>query len=605
VKRHHAMPFGAETRDDGTTRFRLWAPGAREVALVLDGADGSSMHPVGALAGGWYELVTDRAPHGTRYRYRIDDALLVPDPVSRCNPDGVHAASLVIDPARFEWDDAAWRGRPWEEAVIYELHVGTFTAEGTYAALRARLPALAALGVTALELMPIAAFPGRRNWGYDGVLPFAPVAAYGTPDELKQLVQAAHAHGLMVLLDVVYNHFGPDGNYLHAYAPQFFNARHHTPWGSAINFDGEANRTVRDFFIHNALYWLDEYHLDGLRLDAVHAICDDSTPDILTELARAVRAGPGAGRHVHLVLENDHNAARYLVRDAAGKPSLHTAQWNDDVHHAAHILVTGERDGYYEDYAARPLWYLGRCLAEGFGYQGEISHHRHGVTRGERSDGLPPTAFIGFTQTHDQVGNRAFGERLCALAEPEPLKLVTTAMLLAPAPPLLFMGEEFAATSPFLFFCDFGPDLAGAVRDGRRREFARFARFADPKLRERIPDPNTETTFLRSRLDWDEQNREPHRAWLEFYREVLGLRHRHLVPRLAGARAGSFAVADTVLTVSWPLAGGATLHLLGNFGSSPARVTARPRGERLYSIGQSETRVLAPWSGGWWLDGGP
>src|SRR5262245_9029433 len=338
VKRRHAMPFGAEVQPEGATRFRIWAPAARRVALELPDERSREL-TMAALGDGWHEI-TVGAPGGTRYSFRIDGDLSVPDPASRCNPDDVHAPSVVVEPLAFEWQDTDWGGRPWEEAVVYELHVGTFTCPGTFAAAIERLDDLAALGITAIELMPVADFPGRRNWGYDGVLPFAPDSSYGTPDDLKRLVQAAHARGLMVLLDVVYNHFGPEGNYLHVYAPQFFDARHRTPWGAGINF---AARSVREFFVHNALYWLEEYHFDGLRLDAVHAIADNSQPDIASEIATAVRAGPGRKRHVHLVFENDRNQAHYLARDEARRPRFATAQWNDDVHHALHVILTGER----------------------------------------------------------------------------------------------------------------------------------------------------------------------------------------------------------------------------------------------------------------------
>ncbi len=459
---------------------------------------------------------------------------------------------------------------PWDEAVLYELHVGTFTAAGTFAAAAERFDDLAKLGVTAVELMPVAAFPGNRNWGYDGVLPFAPARCYGTPEDLKRLVDTAHARGLMVLLDVVYNHFGPEGNYLHVYAPLFFNARHQTPWGAAINFDGDGNRAVRDFFIHNALYWIDEYRFDGLRLDAVHAIADDSQPDIVTEIAQAVRRHAGRDRQVHVVLENDRNEARRLARDGSGLPAEATAQWNDDIHHAVHVLVTGERDGYYADYADRPLWQLGRCLAEGFAYQGEPSPFRDGAPRGERSSDRPPGAFVTFTQTHDQVGNRAFGERLAKLADPRALRAATACVLLAPAPPMLFMGEEFGATTPFLFFCEFGPELADAVSRGRRAEFGQFERFRDPAVQASIPDPNAQETFAASKLDWSEAGAPTGAAWLAFYRQCLALRHAHIVPRLAQATAGgSFDVArESLLDVRWAL-GSATLHLRAHFAAEP------------------------------------
>lgn len=595
--RAHAMPFGA-TLAEGGVRFRLWAPSARRVDLLLLDAEALAMQP---LAGGWYEATIAQADARTRYAYRIDGRLIVPDPASRCNPDGVHGPSLVTDPRAFDWPDANWRGRPWHEAVIYELHVGSFTPQGTFAAAIERLDDLVALGVTAIELMPVAAFPGRRNWGYDGVLPFAPAAIYGTPDELKALVAAAHARGLMVLLDVVYNHFGPDGNYLHAYAQPFFDCDRHTPWGAAIDFGVE---TVRAFFVHNALYWLEEFHCDGLRLDAVHAIEDARRPDIVEEIARAIRSGPGRERQVHLILENDRNEVRYLARDADRRPLLATAQWNDDLHHAAHVLATAETDGYYVDYADDPLADFGRALAEGFVYQGEPSGFRGGRPRGEPSAHLPPAAFVNFLQTHDQVGNRAYGERLVALASPERLRALAACVLLAPAPPLLFMGEEWGASTPFLFFCDFGAELAQAVRNGRRAEFGRMAAFADPAARERIPDPNAIETFAASRLDWSERERAPHAQWLAFHRELLALRRQRIVPLLAQAGAGRFEIAAPgLLHVAWPL-GGARLHLhayLPADEEAAAVAAPPPAGEVIHSTAHGDGK-LAPWTVRWSLE---
>jgi len=598
------MPFGAEARADGATRFRLWAPGAARVDLMLAADAARAELPLRPLDGGWFEAVHGNAPAGARYAFRVDGGPTVPDPASRCNPEDVHAPSMVVDPLEFEWQDGAWRGRPWEEAVIYELHVGAFTAAGTFAAAIARLDALAELGVTALELMPVADFPGNRNWGYDGVLPFAPDGSYGAPEDLKRLVQAAHARRLMVLLDVVYNHFGPEGNYLGRYAPQFFNPRHATPWGAAINFDGEHSRTVRDFFVHNALYWLEEYRFDGLRLDAVHAIADDSRPDIVTEIAAAVRAGPGRDRHVHLVVENDRNRARHLARDAARRPLVATAQWNDDVHHALHVLVTGERDGYYADYADRPRWRLGRCLAEGFGYQGDPSAYRGGIPRGEPSAHLPATAFVNFLQTHDQVGNRAFGERIGALADPDALAAAAACVLLAPSIPLVFMGEEFDASAPFLFFCGFGPELAAAVTRGRREEFGRFERFRDPSLRAAIPDPNDPATFARSKLDWRESAAPRHRERRGLYRELLRLRRVHVVPRLAGIPAsGTFSASDRAgLAVHWTLGDGSRLHLFANLSAVPAERVAPPPGEVIYASGAIRDGTAPPWSVIWTVE---
>ena len=614
INRIHHMPFGAELRADGC-RFRLWAPSAKRVELVLGQGQAARRLPMTARADGWYEMQTD-AQAGARYGFRIDDKQDVPDPAARFQPDDVHGLSEVINPAAFDWRDEGWRGRPWEEAVVYELHVGSFTKRGDYAGVRDRLDHLVDLGITAIELMPVADFPGRRNWGYDGVLPYAPDSSYGRPEDLKELVQAAHARGLMVLLDVVYNHFGPDGNYLSLYAAPFFTERHHTPWGAAINFDGPGSRVVRDYYIHNALYWLEEYHLDGLRFDAVHAIVDDSTPDIVEEIATTCAQGPGRERRIHLVLENDHNIARYLARDADGRPRFHTAQWNDDIHHAWHVLATGERGGYYSDYADDPARRLGRCLAEGFAYQGDPSSYRDGEARGEPSAHLPATAFVAFLQNHDQIGNRAFGDRLSALAPPEAVHALTATLLLAPSPPMLYMGEEWDTRRPFPFFCDFGPELGKAVTEGRRKEFARFPEFSDEKARERIPDPNDAATFASAVLDWDSFTDAGGAAarGLAFRRELLALRARALTPRLAkinpGGRYRTFPRSesgtggDRGLIVEWEFGDGARLALLANLGATPLPMPDLPGSSLLYSTHAlpAAAAPLPGWSVYWFLD---
>jgi maltooligosyltrehalose trehalohydrolase len=595
MRRAHAMPFGA-TPTSGGVRFRLWAPGARSVELALGGdADRGAWQPVPAAGDGWYEITTSRAQAGTRYRYRVDAELTLPDPAARYNPDDVHGASEVIDPGAYAWRDAGWAGRPWHEAVIYELHVGTFTAAGTFGGVADRLDHLVALGVTAIELMPVADFPGARGWGYDGVLAFAPDAGYGTPADLKSLIDAAHARRLMVLVDVVYNHFGPEGNYLARLAPEFFTARHQTPWGSAINFDGEGSRTVRDFFIHNALYWLDEFHADGLRLDAVHAIVDDSSPDFLTELAATVRAGPGRDRHVHLVLENDRNEALRLARDATRRPRHFTAQWNDDFHHVVHHLVTGETGGYYADYTQEPLAALGRALAEGFVYQGGASAYRGGARRGQPSAALPPEAFVNFIQNHDQVGNRAFGERIGALAPAGALRAALAILLLAPSPPLLFMGEEFAADSPFLYFCDFDADLARAVREGRRAEFASMPAYGDDTAARSIPDPGLPATAVRSTLDWSQPARDPHAGWLAFYRQLLAIRADTivpLVPRIVPGAARHWMIDDSTLAVRWAVDDGRVLALDAQRGAHAGSAVISPGAIDVWKAGESD-------GGGW------
>ena len=593
MKSVHEMPFGAAVDAAGGVRFALWAPGAERVALeLLDRATperAAAVLPLQRDADGWHRLVVEHAGAGDRYRFHLPEGPAFPDPASRFNPDDVHAASVVVDPRAYAWRDAGWKGRPWREAVVYELHVGTFTAEGSFAAAAAHLPGLAALGVTAIELMPLADFPGRRGWGYDGVLHFAPDASYGTPDELKALVDAAHGLGLMVLVDVVYNHFGPDGNYLHAYCPEFFNPAHQTPWGAAINFDGERSRTVRDFFVHNALYWVEEFHADGLRMDAIHAIRDDSAQSIVAEICAALRDGPGRERPVHVVVENEANGARLLGRDRAGVPLVATAQWNDDFHHAAHVLLTGESDGYYADFAAAPLENLGRALAEGFIYQGQASGYRDGEARGEPSSGLTPLAFVSSLQTHDQVGNRAFGERIAMLGDRTLLDAAYACLLLAPHVPMLFMGEEFDASTPFCYFCDFEGELAAAVTQGRRAEFARFPAFSDPQVRSRIPDPNAESTFAASKLRRDERDEGLHAARLAQVRTLLALRHRHLVPRLSESmRGGEYSVDGAWLRVRWRLGDGTRWHLWMHVGSTPADVDAPPPGATIHRAGVDE-----------------
>lgn len=587
----HEMPFGARAAAGGGIRFSLWAPGLDRVTLELGVEPEKSPHPMEKEASGLHSVTVPRAKAGDLYRFLLPNGLRVPDPASRFNPRDVHGPSQVIDPNAYSWRNPSWKGRPWEETVLYELHVGAFTPEGTFAAAKERLPELAHLGITVVELMPVADFPGLRNWGYDGVLPFAPDASYGTPDDLKALVDAAHGLGLAMMLDVVYNHFGPEGNYLHAYCPEFFNPAHPTPWGSAINFDGPDSSTVRSFFVHNALYWVEEFRFDGLRLDAIHAIRDDSARPIVREIQEALQGGPGLERHVHLALENDANQSSLLDVGRAGASRTRTAQWNDDFHHAAHVLITGETDGYYEDYAAAPLESFGRALAEGFVYQGQASPFRNGEPRGEPTTHLPSTAFISFLQTHDQVGNRAFGERLHTLADPVLLRAARTCLLLSPHIPMIFMGEEFLAATPFQFFCDFGPDLADAVARGRREEFKRFAAFSDEAARARIPDPSDAATFMASKLRWAEKTDPPRAACLTEIRELLSIRTAHVTPHLRNQEgAGRFECNRGVLRVTWRLGAG-RLHLVANFGDHLAPGVAVP-GTVIHAIGgEDESRV--------------
>jgi maltooligosyltrehalose trehalohydrolase len=574
------LDFGATLLAPDRTRFRLWAPACEAVTLEIEGRAPAAMSPAGD---GWFESEADCGA-AARYRYRVRPDLAVPDPAARAQAGGVHGASVVVDPAAHAWRNPAWRGRPWREAVIYELHAGLL---GGFAGVKAQLGGLKGLGVTGIELMPVAEFPGMRGWGYDGVLPYAPHEAYGGPEALKDLIDEAHSLGLCMTLDVVDNHFGPDANYLGAYAPQFFRQDRQTPWGGAIDFRQDA---VRRFFVQNALYWLNEYRFDGLRFDAVHEIQD---PAFVAELARDIRAGVEPGRHVWLILENAANQASCLRADYDG-------QWNDDFHHCLHVLLTGEADGYYEDYADAPAQRLARALSDGFVYQGEASKHAGGAPRGEPSAGLPTTAFVDCLQNHDQIGNRALGERLTVLADPAALRAAASLLLLAPQTPMLFMGEETGSRTPFLYFTDHGPELAAAVREGRRQEFAKFAEFADPARREGIPDPNALTTFAASKPRPGPDAEE----WLTFYRDLIRLRAARIAPRLEGAEAlEAVAFGPKAVAARWRLDGGAVLTLAVNLDGAEAALPW-PLGEpTLWITGPGPTNGrLAAASFGGWLD---
>lgn len=588
------MPsFGAAFTPHDGVRFRLYAPSATHVDLVLD--DAAPM-PMRHGDDGFFERVDTRARVGSRYMFVVD-GLSVPDPASRFNPDGPHGSSVVIDPTAFAWPNDEWHGRPWHEHVFYEIHIGTFTPEGTFAAAAEKLPHLADLGITAIEFMPLAQAPGVRNWGYDGVLLYAPAHRYGKPDDLKALVARAHALGIAVYLDVVYNHFGPEGNYLYAYAREFYTDRHQTPWGAAIDVVERAH--VRAFFIENAIYWLDEFRFDGLRLDAVHAIHDGDDRTFLRELAATVH--DRVARPVHLVLENDGNESALLE---AG----FRAQWNDDAHHAAHVVVTAERDGYYADYAVATTALLGRTLTKGFGFQGEPSGVRDGKRRGDPSDHLAHASFVNFLQNHDQIGNRPFGERITALAPDYAVRAVVAALLLAPPVPLLFMGEEWGASTPFLFFCDFEPDLARAVTVGRRKEFATFVGFADAAMRERIPDPSAPETFVRSILRWEERATSPHDTWLAYYRNLLRIRATEIAPRSAhacGVDADYAVIGEFGLRARWRLDDGSALALETNLGeTAQAGFSANPKGYVVFATHDPTFAdgIALPWSVRWTIN---
>jgi maltooligosyltrehalose trehalohydrolase len=552
--------WGPELRAGADTRFGLWAPDRDAVTLEIDGAPAVAMERDGE---GWFSA-TAPAAAGTRYRFRLDDDLIVPDPASRLQSGGVHGWSVVVDPF-FTWSATEWRGRPWEEMVLLEVHAGTL---GGFEGLRQKLPAIAASGITAIELMPINAFGGTRNWGYDGVLPYAVAEPYGSPAELKTLVDTAHGLGLSVFLDVVYNHFGPDGNYLNAYASAFFHQEADTPWGGAVAVDADP---VHRFFVDNALMWLRDYRIDGLRFDAVHAIENDR---FLDRMASEIRAALPE-RQVHLVLENERNDA-----DRLGS-GCYDAQWNDDFHNVLHVLLTGETSAYYGDFADRPAERLARCLKEGFIYQGEGSPNHDGKPRGKPSGDLPSTAFVAFLQNHDQVGNRAMGERLIRLTDRERLRAATALLLVGPQIPLLFMGEDEGSESPFLFFTDFHDELADAVREGRRREFAKFDAFADEQARARIPDPNARGTFDASVPQPGPQAGE----WRALYRELLALRQVHIVPRLKGTVGLAAEVTDTArVRARWRMADGATLTIVIDLGHAPEPI-AEEAGQLIYREG--------------------
>ncbi len=579
--------FGALPTSSGAS-FRLWAPAAKRVDIVLD-----KKIPMRRGADGWFSADVSGARGGTLYKYRIDDELDVPDPASFFQPNDISGPSEIIDHDSYIWRAPNWLGRPWNEAVIYEAHVGTFTKEGTYRAMIDRLDHLVETGITALELMPVANFPGNRNWGYDGVLWYAPDNSYGRPDDLKALIDEAHLRGMMVLLDAVYNHFGPEGNYIGRYAPQFFSGKQ-TPWGGAIDYRVPQ---VRQFAIGSAIQWLRDYRFDGLRLDAVHEIVENGDVPMLYDLSIATgKLAHETGRQIHLVLENDDNRASILdpkIDPPAGK---FRAQWNDDYHHAWHVLLTGENGSYYRDYPT-PLKSIARALGSGFAYQGEASVHRGGRNRGEPSKNLPPEAFITFLQNHDQIGNRAMCDRLVSCVAPAAIEAGLAITLLAPMPPMLFMGEEWGSTVPFPFFCDFHGDLAEAVRQGRRREFeTAYEKFGD-----NIPNPMDSSTFELAKLDWDALSTEPAKDRLAFVRRLLSIRKREIVPRLAQASFGDAAAQDNGYLTAWWTLGDSKLILNANLSTTEiaSPLANTPKGRLLFGEPAGD---LKPWGVIWTME---
>ncbi|MFZ0630154.1 MAG: malto-oligosyltrehalose trehalohydrolase [Acidobacteriaceae bacterium] len=493
-------------------RFRVWAPKAQRVSV----GTGADKVPMERADGGWWEAAVDAAGPGTDYAFFLDDEdLALPDPRSMWQPQGVHGPSRVFDPSAFPWSDAGWQAPPLASAILYELHVGTFTPEGTFDAARSKLDALRELGITHVELMPVNAFPGKQGWGYDGVDLFAPHEPYGGPEALMRLVNACHEKGRAVLLDVVYNHLGPDGNYLGKFGPYFTDA-HHTPWGDAVNLEDAGSHEVRRFFCDNALMWLRDYHFDGLRLDAVHAYIDRSAIHFMEQIAGEVRALEGqTGRHYEIIAESDLNDPRVVRGREAGGYGM-DAQWSDDFHHSLVTVLTGDRRGYYADFGK--LEQLAKSLRDAFVYDGIYSLHRDRI-HGAPVHGLPGWRFLGFSQNHDQVGNRAQGERLSHLTSLGRAKIAAALELTAPFVPMLFQGEEWAASAPFQYFTDHEEELGKLVSAGRTREFAAFG--WDPK---EIPDPQARATFERSKLNWDERAQPPHSEMLAWYRELIALR---------------------------------------------------------------------------------
>jgi maltooligosyltrehalose trehalohydrolase len=590
------LPIGATPAGDGT-HFRVWAANAQRVDVVLAG--GEATHALAAEGDGYFAGYVAGVGPGARYMYRLDGGDRRPDPAARFQPAGVHGPSQVIDPAAFAWTDGGWRGVPIEDMAIYELHVGTATDGGTFDALIERLDDIRDLGVTAIELMPVADFPGERGWGYDGVCLFAPARAYGEPDALRRLVDAAHARGLAVLLDVVYNHLGPDGNYLRQFSRAYFTARHTTPWGEALNFDGSGSRPVRDFFIANACYWAHEFHIDGLRLDATHAILDDGPTHILAELAATVRASLSPDRHFVLIVENEHNDPT-LVREPRTKNQEPSSAldgfsvlgsrsfegygldgiWADDFHHQVRVALAGDRDGYYADYDGTAAD-IAATLRQGWFYVGQPSAYG-GHPRGAPADDVPYPAFIHCIQNHDQIGNRALGERLHHQIGLDAYRAASALLLLSPATPLLFMGQEWAASSPFQFFTDHEPELGRLVTAGRRAEFAGFAAFAG----ETVPDPQSPATFERSKLRWDERAAPPHAGVLRLYRDLLDLRRHPALRERSRESVAVVALGERTVALRRSTAGAALLAVV-HLGGAPVRVdlaaqaaTAAPAGSR-------------------------
>lgn len=590
------MLFGAEVLPESGVRFRIFAPAVQSVGLRLEGA-GADV-PMQQKDDGWFEHVDASAGAGTRYQFVLPDGTAVADPASRYQPQDVHGPSEVIAPASYQWSDSAWQGRPWSETVLYELHIGTFTPEGTFAAAAEKLPQLAAIGITAIEIMCLADFAGNRNWGYDSVLLYAPDSTYGRPEDLKRLVDAAHRVGIQVVLDVVYNHFGPEGNYLPHYFPQLLTKKHCTPWGDALNFDedeaGSCARQVRELVIQNALFWIEEYHVDGLRLDAAHAMIDEGKVHVLDEMATRVREFARAQqppRHVHLIREDEQNIAKKLLRNEKGHCEKFTAQWNHDM---SHLLGAAMRQDFSGDEHDDETYKQAETVAQGFVIAAEESGKG-----GEVRCHVPPTAFVAFVQTHDLIGNRIGGERIHALAPVEAVRAVMAVLLLTPQIPMLFMGDEFAASTPFPYFCDFGGELGQAVSKGRR-EFLQRLHGADDAALAKAPDPQQESTFLSAKLNWREREDS---SWPEWYRNILATRLQRISPLIGDLhdRCGTFQILRAgAFQVEWKLDG---TVLTASVNLRPDRTGGFAEGgDVIWLEGSAESGTeLGPWSVRWTL----
>ena len=583
------MNIGATWRPDGVA-YRVWAPKAYALTVEIVPFDGGTRRvALAASGGGFFEGFDPSGRAGDAYGFSLGGPDF-PDPASRGQAGDVHGKSLVINPHAYSWSDDGWLRPAFRDLIIYELHVGTFTEAGTFRAAIERLPYLRELGVTALEIMPIADFPGGRNWGYDGVLIYAPARAYGSPADLRALVDAAHREGLAVILDVVYNHLGPDGNYLRAYSAEYFCRRHHTPWGEGFNFDDHGHEAVREFFLGNPVYWMEEFHIDGFRFDATHEIPDDSARHILAEMTAAVHARGG-----YAIAEDCRNEVRVLDREVGlGFDGV----WADDFHHTARVSQTAEAHAYFQDFAGS-LPEVIDCLEHGWIYRGQPSRFL-GLARGTEGRKLPPASFVHCLSNHDQTGNRALGERIGTLVSPPAYRTLSVILCLTPYTPMLFMGQEWDASSPFLFFCDHKPELGRAITKGRRNEFAHFPEFSDPVWQARIPDPQDEKSFQHSKLLWEERKSPPHADLLALYRQCLALRNREAAFRPEDRRDWNAVAQGGLGILSY---GGGEFLLL--FCLRPGETADRPSGRFEFVLSSEETRFGGSGSSAWLNGEGP